>query len=126
MIGSTRNIRVYAATRPINMSKGIDGLALIVRAELGRDPMSGDLFLFVGRDRRRAKVLYFDGTGMCIFYKRLDKGRFASVWHDDKERQIELTATELTLFIEGSSLVGRYPVSPPAINEKELVIGIRV
>jgi len=100
------------------MSKGIDGLALIVRAELGRDPMSGDLFLFVGRDRRRAKVLYFDGTGMCVFYKRLDKGRFASVWGDEKERQIEMTATELTLFIEGSSLVGRYPVSPACDQRK--------
>ena len=108
------------------MTKGIEGLSLIARAELERDPMSGDLFLFVGKDRRRAKVLFFDGTGMCLFYKRLDKGRFASVWHDDQARQIELTVSELTLFIEGSSLVGRFPVSPPAINEKELVIGIRV
>jgi transposase len=126
MIGSTRNIRVYAAARPVSMNKGIDGLALIVRAELGRDPMSGDLFLFVGRDRRRAKVLYFDGTGMCVFYKRLDKGRFASVWHNERDRQIEMTSTELTLFIEGSSLVGRFPLSPPAINEKDIAIGIRV
>jgi len=126
MIGSTRNVHVFAATRPVSMTKGIEGLSLIARAELERDPMSGDLFLFVGKDRRRAKVLFFDGTGMCLFYKRLDKGRFASVWHDDQARQIELTVSELTLFIEGSSLVGRFPVSPPAINEKELVIGIRV
>jgi transposase len=126
MIGSTRNVHVFAATRPVSMTKGIEGLSAVVRAELGRDPMSGDLFLFVGKDRRRAKVLFFDGTGMCVFYKRLDKGRFASVWHDESARQIEMTVSELTLFVEGSSLVGRFPVSPPAIDEKELAIRIRV
>ncbi len=124
MIGSTRNVRVYAAARPVQMNKGIEALSVIVRAELQREPMSGDLFLFVGKDRRRAKVLYFDGTGMCLFYKRLDKGRFASVWHDEQEPKIEMTVSELTLFIEGSSMVGRYPVSPPALDEKELAITI--
>ena len=123
MIGSTRNVRVFAATAPTNMHYGIEALELRARADLGRDPMSGDLFLFVSKNRRRAKVLYFDGTGMCLFYKRLDKGRFAELWRDG-DRRLELTMTELTLFLEGSHLVGRFPVSPTPIGEKELEITI--
>jgi transposase len=126
MIGSTRNVRVYAYGAPVSMRRGFDGLEQLAREELGRDPLSGDLFLFVGRDRRRAKVLYFDGTGMCLFYKRLDKGQFAPLWRSADDRRVELTVTELTLFLEGSNLVGRFPVSPTAIGEKELAIGIRV
>lgn len=125
MIGSTRNVRVYAASAPVSMRNGIEGLAAIARHDLKRDPMSGDLLLFVGVDRRRAKVLYFDGTGMCLFYKRLDKGLFAPLWRHPDRGQTELTMTELTLFLEGSQLVGRYPVSPVAIGENELVITLR-
>jgi transposase len=124
VIGSTRNVRVYAATVPTSMRLGIEGLELRARADLGRDPMGGDLFLFVSKDRRRAKVLYFDGTGMCLFYKRLAKGHFAELWRNDGERRMQMTVTELTLFIEGSTLVGRFPVSPTAIDEKELEITI--
>ena len=70
MIGSTRNVRVFAASAPTSMVC-IEALELRARADLGHNPMSGDVFLFVSRNRRRAKVLYFDGTGMCLFYKRL-------------------------------------------------------
>jgi transposase len=124
VIGSTRNVRVFAATQPTSMRLGFESLELRARADLGRDPMSGDLFLFVSKDRRRAKVLYFDGTGMCLFYKWLAKGRFAELWRNDGERRMEMTVTELTLFIEGSQLVGRFPVSPSVIGEKELEITI--
>ena len=125
MIGSTRNVHVYACGAPVSMRNGVEGLAAIARHDLRRDPMNGDLYLFVGIDRRRAKVLYFDGTGMCLFYKRLEKGRFASVWSDGTRGQIKLTMTELTLFLEGSQLVGRFPVSPAAIGENELAIAFR-
>lgn len=123
MIGSTRNMRVFAAASPVSMNKGIDGLSLLVGADLGRQPMNGDLYLFVSANRRRAKVLYFDGTGMCVFYKRLDKGLFAKLWDEPNTRRLEMTMTELTLFLEGSQLVGRVPVSPAAIRQEELAIG---
>lgn len=109
MIGSTRNLRVLAYTKPADMRKGFDGLYGLVKEHLKRDPLSGDLYLFVSGNRRRAKVLMWDGTGLCLYAKRLEKGRFAQVW---SEPPIELTQAELQLFLEGSSLVGKIRVSP--------------
>ena len=112
MIGSTRSVRVFAYTLPTDMRKGFDGLFGMVKSHLGQDPLSGDMFLFVGRDRRRAKVLMWDGTGLCLYAKRLEKGRFAKLWGGEDVTEIELTASELSLFLEGSKLVGKIPVSP--------------
>ena len=75
MIGSTRQVSVFAFGAPIDMRKGFDGLAAVVTLQLGRDPLSGDVFLFVNRTRKRAKVLLWDGTGLCIYAKRLEQGK---------------------------------------------------
>ena len=80
MIGSALSRRVYACVAPVDMRKGYDGLSAIVREGLDRDPLSGDLYLFVSRNRIRAKVLLWDGTGLCVYAKRLEKGRFACLW----------------------------------------------
>ncbi len=112
MIGSTRNLRVFAYARPADMRKGFDGLCGLVTRELGADPLSGDVFLFVSADRRRAKALIWDGTGLCIYSKRLEQGRFTSLWTASRDGAVELTMTELSLYLEGSSLVGRVPLSP--------------
>ena len=77
MIGLSRRVRVFAYTRPVDMRKQYDGLYALVVAELKADPLSGDLFLFTNRRRTRAKVLLWDGTGLCIYQKRLERGRFA-------------------------------------------------
>ena len=77
---------------------------------------SGDLYLFVSRDRLRAKVLWWDGTGLCIHAKRLEQGRFAALWGRLREGQVELSAAELALFLEGCREVGRRPLSPPAVD----------
>jgi transposase len=111
VIGSTRQVRVYAFTHPVDMRKGFDGLSALVTNELGRDPLSGDLFLFSNRTRKRAKVLMWDGTGLCVYAKRLERGRFASLWRDNGAT-VKLTTSELALFLEGSSLVGRVALSP--------------
>lgn len=112
MIGSTRSVRVFAYTLPTDMRKGFDGLYGMVKSHLDQDPLSGDLFLFVARNRKRAKVLLWDGTGLCLYAKRLEKGRFAKLWGGGDTSQIELTMSELQLFMEGSRLVGKVPVSP--------------
>jgi len=112
MIGSTRSVRVYAYTSPVDMRKGFDGLFGMVKSHLGRDPLSGDLFLFVSRNRQRAKVLMWDGTGLCLYAKRLERGRFARLWGGEDTAEVELTQSELALFLEGSPLVGKVPVSP--------------
>jgi len=111
MIGSTRNLTAYAYAEPTDMRKGFDGLSGLVVGR-GEDPLSGDLFVFVSRDRRRAKVLMWDGTGLCVYAKRLEKGRFATVWRRPEEVRLRLTMTELQLFLEGSELVGRVKLSP--------------
>ena len=79
---------------------------------LGQDPLSGDCYLFVSRTRKRAKVLLWDGTGLCIYAKRLERGRFACLWRDAEARVVRLTMSELQLFLEGSTLVGRVTLSP--------------
>lgn len=108
MIGSTRNVSVYAAPAPTDMRKGFDGLLAVARDVIKRDPLSGHLFLFVAKNRRRAKVLFWDGTGLCIFHKRLEEGRFVAPWERPSPT---MTATELALLLEGSSAV-RTSLSP--------------
>jgi len=66
----------------------------------------------VGRNRRRAKVLLWDGTGLCVYAKRLEQGRFVALWERTEQDVLKLTVNELQLFLEGSSLVGRVALSP--------------
>ena len=62
--------RVFAFGAPVDMRKGFDGLYALVREGMGQDPLSGDLYLFVSRNRIRAKVLLWDGTGLCVYAVR--------------------------------------------------------
>lgn len=115
-----RRVEVYAYTRPTDMRKGFDGLCALVSQGLQRDPLSGDIFIFVSRDRIRAKTLQWDGTGLCLYAKRLERGRFASLWREAQEDPIMLTVSELDLFLDGSTLVGRVALAPPAITQFSL------
>lgn len=118
MIGSTRQVSVWCFERPTDMRRSFDGLYALVQGELGRDPLSGDLFVFVSRDRRRAKVLHWDGTGLCVYAKRLETGKFAAPWLAPNSDRLRLTASELALFLEGSDLVGKVALSPPTFSWK--------
>jgi transposase len=107
MIGSTRSLRVWAYTAAADLRRGFDGLSALVTKDLKRDPLSGDCFLFVNRTRTRAKVLLWDGTGLCLYHKRLESGRFSAV----REERAEMTIAELALYLEGAELHRR--LSPP-------------
>jgi transposase len=111
ILGTSRAVRVFAYPEAIDLRKGYDGLFGLVKQGLEREPMSGDLFLFVNKTRRGCKVLLWDGTGLCIFQKRLEQGRFASPWKTNGD-VVQMTATELALFIEGCELAGRHALSP--------------
>jgi transposase len=111
MIGSTRQVRVFAFGRPADMRMGFDGLFALVTRELGRDVLAGDVFLFVSKTRRRAKVLLWDGTGLCIYAKRLERGRFTAPWMQGQQA-LEMTMSELALLLEGSKLAGKVALSP--------------
>ena len=114
ILGTSRAVRVFAYPEAVDLRKGYDGLFGLVKQGLQRDPLGGDLFLFVNKRRDGCKVLVWDGTGLCIFQKRLERGRFASPWRDDGN-VVRMTASELSLFIEGCELVGQRRLSPDAV-----------
>ena len=120
MIALGPSVRAYALAVPVDMRRGFEGLYGLATQQLGRDVLCGDLFLFVGRDLKRAKVLYFDGTGLCVLHKRLSKGRFAPLWRNSQGPELQLSLTELQLFLEGSEVVGRMPLSPAPLLRSEL------
>jgi transposase len=116
MIGLPRGVEVFMYDAPCDMRRSFNTLSLVVQHEMKRDMLDGDLFLFVGKDRKRAKVLYFDGTGLCLFAKRLSSGQFPAPW---KMSQKQLTLSELALFVEGASAV-RQKLSPPVLRKVDL------
>jgi transposase len=120
MIGAARGVQVFAYGEPVDMRKSFDTLSALVESGLKRSVLTGDVFLFVARNRKRAKVLYFDGTGLCLLAKRLEKGRFAAVYERADESGAKLTLSELALFIEGSEAIGRAPLSPPLLRVADL------
>ena len=128
MIGTTRNVRVFVCTQPIDLRRGYDGLFALARDVLEHDPLSGHAFLFVSRNRKRCKVLIYDGTGLCIFMKRLEHGRFVAPWSRATGNVVEMTMSELALFIEGSTAVLRTSLSPhvvfPAPLRSNLASGV--
>lgn len=94
------------------MRKAYDSLSALVTGHLNMPITSGDVFVFIGKTRRRAKALYFDGTGLCLLCKKLMTGHFAAPWTRPGSGPIELTISELALLIEGSELVMRGRLSP--------------
>jgi len=113
MIGSTRSTAVWAYPKPCDLRKGHNGLSGLVQTEFEADLLSGDFFIFLNRRRTLCKVLLWDGTGLCIYHKRLEQGCFASLWRAPHQAQVRLTSSELSLFLEGCRLVGKEPLSPP-------------
>ena len=120
MIGSTRAVHIWAFPKPADLRKGYNGLFGLVETELKRDPLCGAYFLFVNKRRSSCKVLHWDGTGLCLYCKRLERGRFAKLWRDEHAAVLQLTQPELSLFLEGCALVGRRQLSPTAATKKKL------
>lgn len=91
--------RVLVCSEPIDMRRSFDGLEAAVRERLGEDPLSGALFVFWNRRRDRVKILSFDGSGLWIWYKRLERGTFELPGRLTAGSQ--LTASDLLLVLEG-------------------------
>lgn len=97
--------KIYLAAGPTDLRLGFDGLAGLTQTVLASDPLSGFLFLFSNKHRNRLKILYFDGSGLWICAKRLEKGRFA--WppaNGDGQRRVQLSTEELALLLGGIDL----------------------
>ncbi|GLS24271.1 hypothetical protein GCM10007874_72930 [Labrys miyagiensis] len=76
MIGPTGSVKVMVATRPVDFRKGAEGLAALVRDEMKTDPFSGTVYVFRAKRADRVKLVFWDGTGVCLYAKRLEEGKF--------------------------------------------------
>lgn len=106
--------RVFVHRAPCDMRKHYDTLWGVVVQVMKYDVLAGDVFVFIGKTRKRAKVLWWDGTGLCILCKRMDKGRLVAPWACPGEGSMELSRTELRLLLEGSEWVGKVKLRPEA------------
>jgi len=92
-------VRILLATRPVDFRKGMDGLAALVQQVLRADPFAGEVFIFRPRRGDRVKILVYDGTGLCLYSKRLEAGRFC--WPPPAEGMVRLTGAQLATLLEG-------------------------
>jgi transposase len=99
MIPVPAGIRVWLAAGHTDMRKGFDGLALLVQETLKRDPYGGQLFVFRGKRGDLIKLIWHDGQGMCLFAKRLERGRF--IWPATQGEAVTITAAQLGYLLEG-------------------------
>lgn len=98
-------VRVYVAVEPVDMRKGVDALANLVRNALRQEPMSGHLFVFRGRRGHMLRILFWDRSGWALYSKRLEKGVFhLPVDVPDGTQRIEVEAAELSMMLEGIDL----------------------
>jgi transposase len=99
VIGPNGSVRVMVATRPVDFRKGAEGLAALVRETMGADPFSGAVYVFRAKRADRVKLVYFDGTGVCLLAKKLEDSRFC--WLGIADGVVRLTAAQLQALLEG-------------------------
>jgi transposase len=99
VIGPTGAVRVMMATKPVDFRKGAEGLAALVREGMAADPFSGAVYVFRAKRADRVKLIFWDGTGVCLFAKRLEDGAFR--WPNVQDGVMHLTAAQLSALLEG-------------------------
>lgn len=99
MIPLPPSTRVYLACGATDMRKGLDGLAVLAQQVLAENPHSGALFAFRGKRGDLVKLLWYDGQGLCLFAKRMDRGRF--VWPMTQTGKVSLSPAQLSMLVEG-------------------------
>jgi transposase len=99
MIALPSGVSVWLAAGATDMRKGFDGLSALIQTQLAEDPFSGQLFVFRGRAGDRIKILWWSGDGLCLFAKRLERGRF--VWPQASQGSVALSAAQLSMLLEG-------------------------
>jgi transposase len=108
MFGLGPATKIYVCLDAIDMRKGFDGLYGLVRDHLGQDPQSGYLFLFTNRSRTRLKALVWDGSGLWVCAKRLERGRFG--WPaSNQARSVTMRPEELAMLVNGMDLTQARP-----------------
>jgi transposase len=101
MIPAASGMKVHLALGYTDMRKGMDGLAMLVQGVLDRDPFSGHLFAFRGRKANLVKILWWDGSGLCLFSKRLDDRGFPWPLDSGAGSTVTLSPAQLSMLLEG-------------------------
>lgn len=104
MLSIAASTRIFVAKGPTDMRKGFDSLQGIVSGVLQEDPLSGHLFLFVNRRRDKLKILYWDGDGLALWYKRLEQGTFELPAITESQQSAEIKSDELLMLLRGVDL----------------------
>ena len=99
MIALPAHMRIWIAAGVTDLRRGFVGLSALVQTVLEQDPFSGHVFVFRGRRGDLIKVIWFDGDGLCLFAKRLERGRF--VWPKAESGTVALTRAQLSMLLEG-------------------------
>jgi transposase len=117
MLSFNRRTKIFVSKEPADMRASYDTLYSKARDVLKQDPFSGHLFVFINSRRNCIKCLYYDGTGLVLLCKRLEKSTFSRI-NPMFRGEIILTAAEFALFFEGADLEKRFIDSPREINKK--------
>jgi transposase len=108
MFGLGPATKIYVAAEAVDMRKGFEGLFGLVRDQLGHDPLSGHLFLFTNRSHTRLKALVWDGSGLWVCAKRLERGRFH--WPEARDiASVSMRPEELAMLVNGMDLAQARP-----------------
>ena len=99
MIGLPAGTHIWLAAGVTDMRKGFDGLAAMIQETLSENPFSGQLFVFRGKRGDLVKLLWWDGDGMCLLAKRLERGRF--IWPQAENGTVSLSRAQLSMLLEG-------------------------
>lgn len=116
MIALNRRTKIFVCKDPTDMRASYDSLFAKAKGVLGQDPYSGHLFLFINSSRTSCKCLYWDGTGLVIISKRMDKGTFSRI-NPMFKGDVVLTEAEFGLFFEGANLEKRFIDSPRELKK---------
>ena len=118
MIGPSGTVKVLIATKPVDFRKGAEGLASLVKDQMRADPFSGAVFVFRAKRADRVKLIFWDGTGLCLYAKRLEEGQFR--WPKVQDGVMRLTAAQLGALLEGLDWrrvhTARKPRTPVAVG----------
>jgi transposase len=99
MIGLPSNTQIWIAAGVTDLRRGFDGLSALIQTKLEKSPLSGQVFIFRGRRGDLVKLIWFDGDGLCLLCKRLERGKF--IWPQATEGSVSLTRAQLSMLLEG-------------------------
>ena len=127
ILSFSNRYRYFVYGNGCDMRKGYDGLSGLVRNEFKKDPLLGDVFIFLSRGRNKIKLLHWQGDGFCIFSKRLEKGTFEIPKQSSSQNAMEISPHQLQFILEGiilSSVKKRVRYEHHFVDKKSMVAGV--